>query len=105
MPKTNIKMQIELPKELSDNLLTISGYLGVKRNEVIADALREYSERVTPNVQEYGRKLSEYKEMLQKELFGVEAPVKDVDVIESDKEDFEEDDLDVENFMKELKLK
>lgn len=43
--------------------------------------------------------------MLQKELFGVEAPVKDVDVIESDEEDFEEDDLDVENFMKELKLK
>lgn len=105
MPKTNIKMQIELPKELSDNLLTISGYLGVKRNEVIADALREYSERVTPNAQEYERKLSEYKELLQKELFGVEAPVKDVDVIESDEEDFEEDDLDVENFMKELKLK
>lgn len=103
MPKTNIKMQIELPKELSDNLLTISGYLGVKRNEVIADALREYSERVTPNAQEYERKLSEYKEMLQKELFGVEAPVKDVDVIEE--EDFEDDDLDVENFMKELKLK
>lgn len=105
MPKTNIKMQIELPKELSDSLLTISGYLGVKRNEVIADALREYSERVTPNAQEYERKLSEYKEMLQKELFGVEAPVKDVDVIESDKEDFEEDDEDVENFMKELGLK
>lgn len=105
MPKTNIKMQIELPKELSDSLLTISGYLGVKRNEVIADALREYSERVTPNAQEYERKLSEYKEMLQKELFGVEAPVKDVDVIESDEDDFEEDDLDVENFMKELKLK
>lgn len=105
MPKTNIKMQIELPKELSDNLLTISGYLGVKRNEVIADALREYSERVTPNAQEYERKLSEYKELLQKELFGVEAPVKDVDVIEEEAEDFEEDDLDVENFMKELKLK
>lgn len=103
MPKTSIKMQIELPKELSDNLLTISGYLGIKRNEVIADALREYSERVTPNAQEYERKLSEYKEMLQKELFGVEAPVKDADVIEED--DFEEDDLDVENFMKELKLK
>lgn len=105
MPKTNIKMQIELPKELSDNLLTISGYLGVKRNEVIADALREYSERVTPNAQEYERKLSEYKEMLQKELFGVEAPVKDVDVIEEEADDFEDDDLDVENFMKELKLK
>lgn len=105
MPKTSIKMQIELPKELSDSLLTISGYLGIKRNEVIADALREYSERVTPNAQEYERKLSEYKEMLQKELFGVEAPVKDVDIIESDEEDFEEDDLDVENFMKELKLK
>ena len=105
MPKTSIKMQIELPKELSDNLLTISGYLGIKRNEVIADALREYSERVTPNAQEYERKLSEYKEMLHKELFGVEAPVKDVDVIESDEEDFEEDDLDVENFMRELKLK
>ena len=105
MPKTNIKMQIELPKELSDNLLTISGYLGVKRNEVIADALREYSERVTPNAQEYERKLSEYKEMLQKELFGVEAPVKDVDVIEEEAYDFEDDDLDVENFMKELKLK
>lgn len=105
MPKTSIKMQIELPKELSDNLLTISGYLGIKRNEVIADALREYSERVTPNAQEYERKLSEYKEMLQKELFGVEAPVKDVDVIKSDEDDFEEDDLDVENFMKELKLK
>ena len=105
MPKTSIKMQIELPKELSDNLLAISGYLGIKRNEVIADALREYSERVTPNAQEYERKLSEYKEMLQKELFGVEAPVKDVDVIESDEEDFEEDDLDVENFMRELKLK
>lgn len=103
MPKTSIKMQIELPKELADNLMTISGYLGIKRNEVIADALREYSERVTPNAQEYERKLSEYKEMLQKELFGVEAPVKDVDVIEED--DFEEDDLDVENFMKELKLK
>ena len=105
MTKTSIKMQIELTKELSDNLLTISGYLGIKRNEVIADALREYSERVTPNAQEYERKLSEYKEMLQKELFGVEAPVKDVDVIESDKEDFEEDDEDVENFMKELGLK
>lgn len=105
MPKTSIKMQIELPKELSDNLLTISGYLGVKRNEVIADALREYSERVTPNAQEYERKLSEYKELLQKELFGVEAPVKDVDVIEEEADDFEDDDLDVENFMKELKLK
>ena len=105
MPKTSIKMQIELPKELSDNLLNISGYLGIKRNEVIADALREYSERVTPNAQEYERKLSEYKEMLQKELFGVEAPVKDVDVIESDEEDFEKDDEDVENFMKELGLK
>lgn len=105
MPKTSIKMQIELPKELSDNLLTISGYLGVKRNEVIADALREYSERVTPNAQEYERKLSEYKELLQKELFGVEAPVKDFDVIEEEADDFEDDDLDVENFMKELKLK
>lgn len=105
MPKTSIKMQIELPKELSDNLLTISGYLGIKRNEVIADALREYSERVTPNAQEYERKLSEYKEQLQKELFGVEAPVKDVDVIEEEADDFEDDDLDVENFMKELKLK
>lgn len=105
MPKTSIKMQIELPKELSDNLLTISGYLGIKRNEVIADALKEYSERVTPNAQEYERKLSEYRELLQKELFGVEAPVKDVDVIEEEVDDFEEDDLDVENFMKELKLK
>lgn len=105
MPKTSIKMQIELPKELSDNLLTISGYLGIKRNEVIADALREYSERVTPNAQEYERKLSEYKEMLQKELFGVEAPVKDADVIKEEADDFEDDDLDVENFMKELKLK
>lgn len=105
MPKTSIKMQIELPKELSDSLLTISGYLGIKRNEVIADALREYSERVTPNAQEYERKLSEYKELLQKELFGVEASVKDVDVIEEEADDFEDDDLDVENFMKELKLK
>lgn len=105
MPKTSIKMQIELPKELSDNLMTISGYLGIKRNEVIADALKEYSERVTPNAQEYERKLSEYKELLQKELFGVEAPVKDVDVIEEEADDFEDDDLDVENFMKELKLK
>ena len=43
--------------------------------------------------------------MLQKELFGVEAPVKDVDVIEEEADDFEDDDLDVENFMKELKLK
>lgn len=105
MPKTTIKMQIELPKELADNLMTLSGYLGIKRNEVIADALKEYSDRMTPSAQEYEKKLSEYKEMLHRELFGVEAPVKDVDVIEEDKDDFEEDDLDVENFMKELRLK
>ena len=98
MPKTSIKMQIELPKELADSLMTLSGYLGLKRNQVIAEALQDYSDRMTPNAQEYEKKLNEYKEMLHRELFGVEAPVKDVDVIE-------EDDLDVENFMKELRLK
>ena len=103
MPKTSIKMQIELPKELADSLMTLSGYLGLKRNQVIAEALQDYSDRMTPNAQEYEKKLNEYKEMLHRELFGVEAPVKDVDVIEE--EDFEEDDLDVENFMKELRLK
>ena len=105
MPKTSIKMQIELPKELADSLMTLSGYLGLKRNQVIAEALQDYSDRMTPNAQEYEKKLNEYKEMLHRELFGVEAPVKDVDVIEEDENDFEEDDLDVENFMKELRLK
>jgi hypothetical protein len=105
MPKKSIKMQIELPKELADSLMTLSGYLGLKRNQVIAEALQDYSDRMTPNAQEYEKKLNEYKEMLHRELFGVEAPVKDVDVIEEDEDDFEEDDLDVENFMKELRLK
>lgn len=104
MPKLTTKMQIELPKELADSLMSLSSYLGIKRNDVIADALKEYSDRMTPNAQEYERKLTEYKELLQRELFGVEAPVKDADVIEDDDFD-EEEDTDVEDFMRELKFK